>query len=77
MFHRSIRVKMAAFRMAPASQVAVIVNDMAAVNVDAALLRGGGALRQTEARLVELSNGCICCSLRADLIEVLNFAGFN
>lgn len=51
-------------------QIAVIVNDMAQVNIDAALLREAAAFRAAEPRLVELTNGCICCSLRADLIEV-------
>jgi G3E family GTPase len=51
-------------------QIAVIVNDMAQVNIDASLLRDAAALRTAEPRLVELTNGCICCSLRADLIEV-------
>lgn len=51
-------------------RVAVIVNDMSEINVDAQLVRdGGAALSRTEEVLVEFSNGCICCTLRDDLLQ--------
>src|SRR5690606_41286518 len=51
-------------------RVAVIVNDMSEVNIDAALVRDGGAeLSHTDETPVELSNGCICCTLRGDLLS--------
>lgn len=49
-------------------KVALIVNDMGEINVDARIVENGNILSRTEEKLVEMSNGCICCTLREDLI---------
>ncbi len=50
-------------------KVAVIVNDLSEVNIDAELIREGNGLSRTNESLVEMSNGCICCTLREDLLK--------
>ncbi|MEL6875735.1 MAG: GTP-binding protein [Pseudomonadota bacterium] len=50
-------------------RVAVIVNDMSEVNIDADLVRAGAELSRTDETLVEMSNGCTCCTLRDDLLD--------
>ena len=59
-------------------KVAVIVNDMSEVNIDANLVKAENTLSRTEEQLIEMSNGCICCTLREDLmIEVEKLAKEN
>ena len=50
-------------------KVAVIVNDMSEINIDQAIVQSEVSLNRSEERLVEMSNGCICCTLRQDLLE--------
>lgn len=53
-------------------KVAVIVNDMSEINIDSAILKNEISLNRSEEKLIELSNGCICCTLREDLLEEVN-----
>ena len=50
-------------------KVAVIVNDIVEINIDAELIQKGGTVREQDSNLVPLSNGCICCTLKVDLMQ--------
>ena len=53
-------------------KVAVIVNDMSEINIDSTIVQNEVSLNHSEEKLVEMSNGCICCTLREDLLEEVN-----
>ena len=53
-------------------RVAVIVNDMSEINIDSSIVQNDVSLNRSEEKLVEMSNGCICCTLREDLLEEVN-----
>ena len=50
-------------------KVAVIVNDMSEINIDSTIVKNEVSLNRSEEKLVEMSNGCICCTLREDLLD--------
>jgi G3E family GTPase len=53
-------------------KVAVIVNDMSEINIDSGIVQNEVSLNRSEEKLIEMSNGCICCTLREDLLEEVN-----
>ena len=53
-------------------KVAVIVNDMSEINIDATMIQSDVSLNRSDEKLVEMSNGCICCTLREDLLLEVN-----
>merc|ERR1711971_881785 len=58
-------------------RVAVLVNDMASINVDAQLLKDGAQFHESNDKMVELQNGCICCTLKDDLMQSVRALAFE
>mgnify|MGYP001168074964 CR=1 FL=1 len=54
-------------------KVAVIVNDMSEINIDSSIIENEISLNRSEEKLIEMSNGCICCTLREDLLKGREF----
>ena len=58
-------------------KIAVIVNDMSDINIDSSIVKNEGSLNHREEKLIEMTNGCICCTLREDLLIEVNRLAYD